>query len=116
MTTGNRDFQREISLLIRSRYGLIWLRTPERDRTESLVWHVAESLGMDLFTWAPGAGMRRQGASDPMYGTSDPETAIAQSQSSEKPAIYCFHGFGPSLGDREIRAKFEEAVCSFTRP
>jgi AAA+ superfamily predicted ATPase len=111
----NQDILREISLLIRSRYGLIWLKTPERDRMESLLWHVAEALGLDLFVWIPGEGLRRRGTVDPIYGTGDAKTALAQVLSYERPAIYCFHGMGPSLADRGVLARFVEVVRSFTK-
>jgi len=113
--TGNQDILREISLLIRSRYGLIWLKTCERDRIESLLWHVAEALGLDFFVWIPAEGLRRRGTVDPIYGTGDPKTALAQVRSCERPAIYCFHGMGPSLTDPEIMARFVEVVRSFTK-
>ena len=109
---GNQDILREISLLIRSRYGLIWLRTPERDRMESLLWHVAEALGLDLFVWIPGEGLRRRGTVDPIYGTGDPKTALAQVRSNERPAIYCFHGIGPSLAEPAVTARFVGAPLS----
>lgn len=112
--TANQDILREISLLIRSRYGLIWLKTSERDRMESLLWHVAEGLGLDFFVWIPGEGLRRRGKLDPIYGTGDPKTALAQVRSYERPAIYCFHGMGSSLADPAIAARFVEAVRSFT--
>jgi hypothetical protein len=113
--TANRDVLREISLLIRSRYGLIWLKTTERDRMESLLWHVAENLGLDLFIWIPGEGLRRRGTVDNIYGTGDPKVAIAQARSSDRPAIYCFHGMGPYLADPAVEAKFVEAVRWFTK-
>lgn len=113
--TGNQDVLREISLLIRSRYGLIWLETSERDRMESLLWHVAESLGMNLFIWVPGEGLRRRGTLDAIYGTGDPKTALAHTQSSKTPAIYCFHGMGRPLAEAAIEAKFVEAVRCFTK-
>jgi hypothetical protein len=113
--TGNQDILREISLLIRSRYGLIWLKTAERDRMESLLWHVAESLGLDFFIWVPGEGMRRRGSVDPMYGTGDLKTALAQARAYEVPAVYCFHGIASYLADPVIEAKFVEAVRHFTK-
>jgi len=112
---GNQDVLREISLLIRSRYGLIWLKTSERDRMESLLWHVAEALGLHLFVWIPGEGLRRRGTVDAIYGTGDPKTALAQARNYERPAIYCFHGMGPSLADPAIEAKFVETVRAFTK-
>jgi hypothetical protein len=112
---GSRDILREISLLIRSRYGLIWLKTAERDRMESLLWHVAESLGMDFFIWVPSEGMRRRGAVDPIYGTAELKTALAQARACDSPAVYCFHSIAPYLVDPAIEAKFVETVRHFTR-
>jgi SpoVK/Ycf46/Vps4 family AAA+-type ATPase len=114
-TRGKQDILREISLLIRSRYGLIWLKTSERDRMESLLWHVAESLGLRLFIWTPGEGMRCRGAADPMYGTGEIKTALAQARSYEVPAVYCFHGIDKALTDPAIEAQFVEVVRHFTK-
>jgi hypothetical protein len=109
------DILREISLLIRSRYGLIWLRTSERDRTESLLKHVADSLNLSLFVWTPSEGMYRSGMDDPMYGTSDLKTALAQLKVSRVGAIYCFHGVGPFVRDPVMKAKFADVIKGFTR-
>jgi SpoVK/Ycf46/Vps4 family AAA+-type ATPase len=106
---------REIALLIRSRYGLIWLNSADRDRMETLLWHVAESLDMALFIWNPGEGLRRRGALDPMYGTGDLKTALAQARSYEAPAVYCLHGIGPVLADPAAESRFVGAVRHFTK-
>jgi AAA+ superfamily predicted ATPase len=75
---------------------------------------VADALGLELFIWTPGDGLRRRGTVDSIYGTGDPKTALAQTKSYERPAVYCFHGLASFLSDPAIEAKFAEAVRSFT--
>jgi hypothetical protein len=54
------DTLNDIELLIRSRYGLIYLDTPEEDRANGLLAHVADRLGLPFFTWTRSQGLSRR--------------------------------------------------------
>jgi hypothetical protein len=112
---GNDDFLREISLLVRSRYGLIWLKTVDQDRIESFLRYLADALGLPLFIWSSSTGLRRSGLEDPIYGTADPKTALGQVQASKMPALYCFHGLGQFLQDKVLGSKLLDVVRLMTK-
>jgi hypothetical protein len=87
------DVVREISLLIRSHYGLIWLRSDDRPRMERLLRYVSETLRLPLFVWRPSEGMRQIDLGEAIYGTkrsahtrSRPSIVSMESASSWKTA------------------------------
>ncbi|MCX7924823.1 MAG: hypothetical protein N2554_03310, partial [Fimbriimonadales bacterium] len=45
------DFERELSILIKARYPLIYLQTVEEARVEELIKHLAQQWGKRLHTW-----------------------------------------------------------------
>jgi hypothetical protein len=107
------DFLGELGLLIRSRYGLIWVRTVERERVESLLFYLGDSLDLPLFTWTLNGGLRRFDLEKPVYQSGDPKTALDHVLSSRFAALYHFEGLGPFLEDRIVAAKFEDVVRCF---
>jgi hypothetical protein len=108
------DFLGELSLLIRSRYGLIWVRTVERDRIESLLYYLADSLDLPLFTWTLSSGLRRFDLNKPVYQTCDPKAALDHVLSSRFAALYHFEGLEPFLEDPVVASKFVDVVRCFT--
>ena len=71
-----KDALHDIELLIRSRYGLIYVDTPEEDRANVLLRHVADRLGVPLFTWTRSQGLSRADGGDMIYESPDPTKAI----------------------------------------
>ncbi len=107
-------FLDELRLLIRSRYGLIWVRTVERDRMESLLLYLADSLDLPLFTWTLTGGLKRFDLDKPVYRSTDPKAALDHVLSSRFAALYYFEGLGPFLDDPVTACKFEDTVRCFT--
>ncbi len=99
------DFQ----LLIRSRYGVLLVETPEEDRAEALAERAAWQLQLPLFVWRRATGLRRAGAASAVYGSDDPRAALAHVVSSQLPALYVFHGLGPELEKAEVADLLREA-------
>ena len=56
---GRYVLNNELSLLVRSRYGIIYLQTSEQGRAESLLHHLADNLNLPFFTWTPAKGLQR---------------------------------------------------------
>jgi hypothetical protein len=108
------DFLGELSLLIRSRYGLIWVRTAERDRMESLLYYLADSLDLPLFTWTLNGGLRRFDLEKAVYRSTDPGAALDHVLSSRFAGLYYFEGLEPFLDDPVVASKFVDVVCGFT--
>ena len=82
------DLLEDLKLLIRSRYGLIFLRTRERDRARSLLRHLADQLSRPLFTWSRAAGLRRIDADNAVYNTDTLQGALRHVANSRQSSIY----------------------------
>jgi len=108
-----QDALHDVALLVRSRYGLIHIDTPEEERAQSLLRHLADSLGVPLFLWSRTRGLQREGADGAIYGTEDPHQALAHLCSARFPALYHFKGLGPLLEDVVLASRLEEAAQSF---
>jgi hypothetical protein len=110
--TKQDDLLRELTLLIRSRYGLIWIKTVEAERMESLLRYAAGTLGVPFFIWTPTSGLRRDDVDQPVYGSSQPTAALARVDVTG-PSIYYFQGLGPFMEDRLLRAALIDTVRGF---
>jgi len=108
---GHIDVVREVSLLIRSHYGLVWLKSDDRPRMESLLKDVSETLKLPLFVWKPSEGLRRIDLGEAIYGTKDIHVALQQVRAYTQPALYCFHGMRPFLEDRAVRARLVDVIA-----
>jgi hypothetical protein len=113
--TSHDDLLRELTLLVRSRYGLIWIKTAEEERMETLIRYLADALNLMLFIWTPTKGLSRDTRDEQIYGTGDAKAALDHIDYAMTPAIYYFQGLGPFLEDRMLRAKICEAARSFSR-
>ncbi len=109
------DLIKELSLLIRSRYGLVMLKTMEEERAESLLKYLADSMNMPFFTWTATKGLQRNDLDRPVYGTVDPKMALDHIGFSKFPAIYYFQGLGPFLGDVLLNSKLANTARGFTQ-
>ncbi len=110
-----RDPLEELKLLVRSRYGLIFVDTPEEDRLESLIRHLADQLGLPLFVWTRTRGLSRDTEPQPIYGTQSASAALSHIAASRLGAIYQFRGVGPDLENATILEQIRELARHFTR-
>jgi hypothetical protein len=89
----------DLELLLKSRYGLVFLRTSEEDRAGSLLRHVADALGIPFFCWTRSQGLTRDGTGS-VYDTKELPKALRHVASARIDALYHFLGLGAqSLGD-----------------
>jgi len=96
-TTETADPLAELKLLVRSRYGLVVIDTPEDRRLEALLTHLADQMGLPLFTWTRTHGLRRNGEANAVYDTQDAKGALAHVLAARLGAIYEFQGMTPEL-------------------
>ncbi|MHB1194914.1 MAG: AAA family ATPase [Longimicrobiales bacterium] len=92
-----KDALKDLALLLRSRYGLVYLDTVEEDRAEGLLRHMADALGLPFFTWTRSRGLVRDGLTEPTYQTRDPAKALGHIAASGIPAVYHVQGLVGSL-------------------
>jgi AAA+ superfamily predicted ATPase len=97
-----KDALKDLELLIRSRYGLIHLDTPEEARANGLLRHLADALGIPLFTWTRSSGLVRSGLSDAVYQTREPARAIRHIALADQDALYHIQGFSPTLAGQDL--------------
>lgn len=116
MATVREDLIHELTLLIRSRYGLIHLQSADEDRAAQWIKQLADGMRLPLFTWSLTGGLRREGEPRPIYGTENAGTALEHLCLSDFNAIYHFRGLGPLLAeDRLLRARLADAARAFSR-
>ncbi len=98
-------FMQELDTLVRARYPLIYVVSPEEQRLDALLRELAESHGKALWTWSVTKGLRPGGAHPPRLpagqeGTQDPIEALAAIAKVEDPALVVLKDFHPYLTDQ----------------
>jgi len=110
--TESHDALNDLLLLIRSRYGLIHVVTPEAERVESLLRHLADQLEIPLFVWSRLDGLARTDLDGAVYDTEEPARALDHVRAARQPAIYHFHGLGTELRES---SRLAELLASASR-
>ncbi len=110
-----KDPLKDIELLIRSRYCIIFLDTVEEERAETLLKHLADHLRLPFFSWTRTKGLGREEVKGHVYGSADPSIALTHIEHSQLPAIYHFQGLGDYLEDKLIVSKLKDAAIKFSK-
>jgi SpoVK/Ycf46/Vps4 family AAA+-type ATPase len=108
-----KDPLHDIELLIRSRHGLVVIDTAEEERAEVLLRHVADRLGMPFFVWSRTKGIRRDGASGGVYGTTDAAQALAHIAAAQVNGVYHLQGIGSLLQNEGIAERIKDIALQF---
>lgn len=114
-TCRDDDVLKDLQVLIRSRYGLIYVETVEEDRTESLLRHLADSLNLPFYTWTISTGLKRAERDQTWDDTVQAEKALQHVLSSEFPGIYHFQSFGLFLDQDLVSAKLAHLARRFSQ-
>jgi hypothetical protein len=108
---------RDLELLIRARYGVIHLDTTEEERAQALLHHLADHLGVPLFTWTRLQGLKRWELPEPIYDTRSLERALAHVSQARVDAVYHFAGVDPeTVNDPQTGAILGEAARAMEDP
>lgn len=109
-----KDTTAELELLIRSKYALILLETPEPARADEVLALIASRLSLQYFAWSRSRGLRRGvQAGDPFVErTAEPGAALARLL-DEGAGVYHFRGLGEHLGDPTVVSHVLDAVAFF---
>ena len=94
MPDSRPDVLHELELLLRSRYGLVFLHTGEEDRAASLLRHLADALGIPFFSWSRSQGLARDGQPGSVCETQEPLKALRHVAASQMDGLYHFLGLG----------------------
>jgi AAA+ superfamily predicted ATPase len=86
---------KELDVLIRARYPLIYVVSWEEERVEQHVAEIARARNKKLFTWTVTQGIQKSGAPSPgkANSTADPVAALDAVLGQVEPAIYLFKDF-----------------------
>jgi AAA+ superfamily predicted ATPase len=106
---------KDIDLLIRSHFGLIYLDTAEEERAAVLLHHLAERNQLRFFEWSATKGLRRIPVDVAAEGTTDLARALELAERATEPAVYYFHGLANYLDDRLIQQRIKDTATAMMR-
>lgn len=109
------DSVRELELLIKSRYPIIYLETWEEERAENLLNLIARNLKKPLFIWTSTKGLCRCDMQSPIYNTAHPLQALSHIQASNLIALYLLKDFHQHLEDPVIIRKLKDISRIFEK-
>ena len=111
------DKLKELRLLIRSHYSLIYVDSAEEDRTHGLIKLLADHLRIPFFCWSRTKGLVREDidSKGPVYGSQDIKAALSHIEASKFQALYHFGGLGDYLDDKHVAAMIKDASSQFSK-
>jgi hypothetical protein len=105
----------DLELLIKSRYGLIQIDSPEEERTATLLRHVSDRLTTPLFLWSRTRGLARDGHANGIYETQEAAGALAHITAQPMAALYLFPPFDGLANNEIIVTRLKEAATELGR-
>ncbi len=111
------DKLRELELLIRSHYSLIFIDTAEEDRAQTMLTLLAGRMKLPYFYWTRTKGLNRGDieSKGPVYGSADITQALCHIESSKFQAIYHFKGMEDLLEDKHSAAMVKDAASQYSK-
>jgi SpoVK/Ycf46/Vps4 family AAA+-type ATPase len=102
----------ELRLLINSRNPIITVETAEEERLAHLLTAIAIELFVPLYTWSVTTGLARmEGA--PLYGTAEPEQALANIAEIRGDAIFLLKDFARYCDNDKISRRLRDLADAF---
>lgn len=108
------DCVRELELLIKSNYPMIYFETSEEKRAEQIVNTIANKMNFLFFIWTATQGLRRVNYSEPVYDTREPIKVLNHVGFSNVKAIYLLKDFNQYLEDPLVVRKFKDVAQSMS--
>jgi ATP-dependent 26S proteasome regulatory subunit len=91
--------QRELTLLVKSRFPIIVIETHEEPRALALLEKVCNLEGQALFVWSVASGLRRRGRNEAIPQTGDPQECLRHVDRTPQNGVYVLLDFHPFLDD-----------------
>ncbi len=101
-----KDALADLELLLRARYGLIYLETSEEDRAAGLLRHLADAMKLPFFTWSRSKGLARVDRDGAIYDSADPVKAFRNIAASPQAAVYHFPALASSLAGQDVLVSY----------
>lgn len=110
---GTEPLEREIELLVRARYPILYLVSWEEERVEGIAGRIASKLGKRLYTWTITRGFQAGGsAGSPGQRPLDALGFVARSSEN---AIFALEDFHPFLDDPLVVRSLRDLVGDLHR-
>jgi hypothetical protein len=107
------DLRDDLRLLVNSRYPLIVAETAEEDRLEEMLAAIAGEISVPLLVWSITTGLCRRGTPGAIYGTDDPEKALANLAAMRGDGIYLLKDFTRYLQQDKVLRRLRELATEF---
>ncbi len=113
----SRDNLRDLELLIRSHYSIIFMESVEGERADTLLKMLAGRLKIPYFYWTRTKGLIRRDieSKGPVYGTADLPQALKHIEASGFEALYHLKDAGDLLEDRTLSQMLIDAAAPYTK-
>ncbi len=107
----------ELSILIKAQYPLIYLVTPEEERSEQAIAKIAQhhTQHQKVFIWTMTHGMVEYGQTRTtlQHNTISPEAAIQWTIQQREPGIYVFKDLHDFITGAGVKRALRDAIASF---
>src|SRR5512134_4015825 len=107
--------QRELSLLVKSRFPIIVIETHEEPRALALLEKVCNLDDHALFAWSVASGLRRRGRNESIPQTSDPTDCLRHVDKTQQNGVYVLLDFHPFLDDPVNQRLVREIALSYAK-
>lgn len=108
------DVTRDIRILIRSHYGVIFIDSDETERIHKFVVNLSEEMHTQLFNWTVGKGLYEQEHQKTIYQTTDMRRALEHINCLPARNIYLMQNAMPYLSDNLVTSRLYELAKSFS--
>lgn len=106
------DPRHELALLVKSRYPLVVVETPDESKVERLVSKAAAELELPVWSWSSTAGLAGPGGSA-LHDSREPDKALANLASLKSEVLALFRDFQPYLERPEVVRRLRELARAF---
>jgi len=103
-------FEKEINVLIRARYPLIFIISYEEIRIVNLIYKIAQEQNKQFYLWSITRGIHKLEEEKIDESTRDPISALNYVEKQTGPIIFLFKDFHPYLSDPSIIRKSRDLV------
>jgi hypothetical protein len=112
----SNDNLRDLELLIRSHYSIVFMESTEEERAETLLKLLAGRLRIPYFFWTRTKGLSRGDVESkgPVYGTTDLSLALKHIEAAGFQAIYHLKDAGDLLEDKTVSQMLKDAASPYT--
>ncbi|MFO8079101.1 MAG: AAA family ATPase [Armatimonadota bacterium] len=107
------DVQKQIDVLIRARYSILYIVSWEEDRVEKTLQAIAEKRDKTMFTWSVTEGMVEIDGRGTDPSTTGGVAALDFALEQKDPAIYVLRDFDQFMEDARVGRKLRDVAREF---